>query len=55
MQTYSAPLPERELKLNGRMKEIWKCKIFSVADTTAESIVTDLAYRDLKEKFNFTC
>lgn len=51
MQTYFDSLPERELKLNGRMKEVWKCKIFAVADTTGEAIITKLAYKDLTSKF----
>jgi hypothetical protein len=51
MQTYFDPLPERELKLNGRMKEIWKCKILAVADTTGEDVITKLAYKDLTDKF----
>jgi hypothetical protein len=50
MKTYADKLPERELPLKGRMKEVWKCKILSVADTSAEAVMTEMSQEDIKEK-----
>lgn len=50
MQTYFDPLPQMEIKLSGRMKEIWKCKMYAVHGTTAEEEIKNLAYKDIKQK-----
>ena len=50
MTNYFEQLPNLELSLKGRVKEVWKCKILSVIGTPAETTMLAMAEAFQKQK-----